>query len=263
MGPTHTTRTLKKAKGQHLQMLTCYDFQTAQLLEQTELDMILVGDSLGNVVLGLETTVQVGLDEMILFTKAVRRGAPNKFLVTDLPFGTYADFQSGLQNAIKLFQQTQAQAVKLEGAAEYQLDLIQRLTENGVPVMGHIGLRPQSVHQMGGYYMHGRNKAESERLLKEARALEKAGCFSIVLECVDEKTSKAITQELKIPSIGIGSGDTTDGQVLVINDLLHLGPQAPPSFCRPVANLYEIKKELIETYLKGQRPQTSIGESLS
>lgn len=252
MGPTHTTRSLKKAKGQHLQMLTCYDFQTAQLLEQTQLDMILVGDSLGNVVLGLETTVQVGLDEMILFTKAVRRGAPSKFLVTDLPFGTYADFQSGLQNSIKLFQQTQAQAVKLEGAAEYQLELIQRLTENGVPVMGHIGLRPQSVHQMGGYYTHGKNKLAAERLLKEARALEKAGCFSIVLECVDEEISKTITKELKIPTIGIGSGNVTDGQVLVINDLLHLGPKAPPKFCQPIANLYDIKKELIETYLKNQ-----------
>lgn len=263
MGPTHTTRTLRKAKGQHLQMLTCYDFQTAQLLEETELDMVLVGDSLGNVVLGLETTVQVNLDEMILFTKAVRRGAPSKFLVTDLPFGTYADFQSGLQNAIKLFQQTQAQAVKLEGAAEYQLELIQRLTENGVPVMGHIGLRPQSVHQMGGYYTHGKNKTQSSRLLKEASALENAGCFAVVLECVDEEVSKQITQQLKIPTIGIGSGDATDGQVLVTNDLLHLGPKAPPKFCRPVANLYQIKKELIETYLQNQRPAKPRSVSLS
>jgi 3-methyl-2-oxobutanoate hydroxymethyltransferase len=245
-------------------MLTCYDFQTAQLLEQTELDMILVGDSLGNVVLGLETTVQVGLDEMILFTKAVRRGAPTKFLVTDLPFGTYADFQSGLQNAIKLFQQTNAQAVKLEGAAKYQLELIERLTENGVPVMGHIGLRPQSVHQMGGYYTHGKNKAQAEQLLKEARALEKAGCFSVVLECIEPEISKQITQELKIPTIGIGSSDDTDGQVLVINDLLHLGVTDPPKFCRPLANLYEIKKELIEAYLnKQRRTESSQTQSLS
>lgn len=253
MGAIHTTRTLKKSKGLHLQMLTCYDFQTAQILEQTDLDMILVGDSLGNVVLGLETTIQVGLDEMILFSQAVRRGAPNKFLVADLPFGTYADFESGLHNSIKLFQKTQAQAIKLEGAAKYQLEMIQRLTENGIPVMGHIGLRPQSVHQMGGYYTHGKNKTQAEHLLLEARGLEKAGCFSIVLECIDEKTSQQITQELKIPTIGIGSGEHTDGQVLVINDLLHLGPKTPPKFCRPVANLYETKKELIESYLKNQR----------
>lgn len=247
---TRKIRAMKKSAKKGLQVLTCYDFQTAQLLNETSLDIILVGDSVGNVVLGYDYTVQVDLETMILFSKAVKAGAPDTFVVADLPFGTYATMELGLQNAIRLFQQSGAEAVKLEGAYPFECELIERLTQIGIPVMGHIGLTPQSVHEQGGYYTHGKDKASQTRLMKEAKALEKAGCFAIVLEFVEENLAREITAKLKIPTIGIGSGKDTDGQVLVINDLLHMGKKDPPKFCKPVGNVYEFKKKLIEQYLK-------------
>ena len=234
-----------------LKMLTCYDYQSATLLNETNLDLILVGDSLGNVILGYETTVEVSLTEMKIFGGAVKRGAKNKFVVVDMPFGTYASVEDGVKNGLELFQETKCEAVKLEGAYPTHLEVIERLTQNGVAVMGHIGLTPQSVHELGGYYTHGKTSEGAQKLLAEAKALEKAGCFAIVLECVQTKLSEEISKALSIPTIGIGSGLKTDGQVLVLNDLLHLGKQDPPGFCQPVANLYEEKKELIESYLEG------------
>lgn len=248
---TRKIRSSKKlATGKTLQMLTCYDFQMAQLLNETNVDLLLIGDSVGNVVLGFDHTIQVDLEMMSLFSKAVKKGAPEKFVIADLPFGTYATVESGLNNAIKLFQQSGVEAIKLEGAYPVECQLIKRLTQIGIPVMGHIGLTPQSVHEQGGYYTHGKDENSKNKLMKEALALEEAGCFSIVLEFVEEKLSAEITQVLKIPTIGIGSGIHTDGQVLVTNDLLHNGKKAPPKFCTPIANLYEIKKQLIEEYLK-------------
>jgi 3-methyl-2-oxobutanoate hydroxymethyltransferase len=246
----HTTRTLKSAKGQNLQMLTCYDFQTAELMNELPLDLILVGDSLGNVVLGYETTVSVSVEEMIVFGSAVKRGAPDKFVVVDVPFGVTGDFKTALKACSKIFQTTKAEAVKIEGAHPTELKIIKRLTEMGIPVMGHIGLVPQSVHQLGGYYIHGKNATSSDHLKKEAEALTEAGCFSIVLECVEEKTAIDITKNISIPTIGIGSGTKTDGQVLVINDLLKMGVKDPPSFCKPVANFYDLKKKYLSEYLK-------------
>ena len=246
-------RDIRKAKQGKLQVLTCYDFQTAQLLNETDLDMILVGDSVGNVILGYETTVEVSLTEMEIFGAAVKRGAPGKFFIVDMPFGSYSTIAQGVHSATKLFQKTKAEAVKLEGAFPYQLKLIQRLTETGIPVMGHIGLTPQSVHQQGGYFTHGKTEDSAARLMREAKALEAAGVFSLVLECVEASLATKITKELSIPTIGIGSGKETDGQVLVINDLLQLGQRTPPKFCPPIANLYQTKKELIEKYLKDQR----------
>lgn len=246
-------RDIRKAKGSNLQMLTCYDFQTATLMNQLELDMLLVGDSVGNVMLGYETTIEVTLEEMEVFSKAVRRGAPDKFLVVDMPFGSYSTIAQGIHSATKLFKNTKAEALKLEGAFPYQLKLIERLTQTGIPVMGHIGLTPQSVHQLGGYYTHGKNETDAERLMKEALALQAAGCFSIVLEMVEESVATQITHTLQIPTIGIGAGKKTDGQVLVINDLLKLGPKTPPKFCIPVADLYETKKQLLTQYLIDQR----------
>jgi 3-methyl-2-oxobutanoate hydroxymethyltransferase len=246
-------RDIKKSKKKNLQMLTCYDFQTANLLNETDLDMILVGDSVGNVILGYETTVEVTLTDMEVFGSAVRRGAPDKFLIVDLPFGSYSTVTQGVHSATKLFQKTRCEAIKLEGAFPYQLKLIERLTQTGIPVMGHIGLTPQSVHQLGGYFTHGKNEADADRLMREAKALQAAGCFSIVLEMVDENTATEISNELAIPTIGIGAGKNTDGQVLVINDLLKMGPKTPPKFCTPVADLYELKKDLINKHLKNQR----------
>jgi len=247
------TRKIRKRKlhtgSKPLTMLTAYDFQTAQMLNQTTIDLLLVGDSVGNVVLGYETTVEVTLNDMITFGAAVKRGAPQKFTVVDLPFGTYASVEKGLESAIELFQKTKAEAVKLEGASPIFLELIRRLTEVGIPVMGHIGLTPQSVHQQGGYYVHGKTNASEAKIYKEAMELEKAGCFSIVLEFVEENLAQRISEKLSIPTIGIGSGKNTDGQVLVINDLLKLGPNQPPSFCTPMADLFQIKKEIVEKYL--------------
>jgi len=249
----HNVRDILKSKSTKLQVLTCYDYQTAQLLNDTDLDMILVGDSVGNVVLGYETTVEVTLEEMIIFGSAVRRGAPDKFLILDLPFGTYSTIGQGIQSATKLFKQTRAEAIKLEGAFPYQLKLIERLTQTGIPVMGHIGLTPQSVHQLGGYYTHGKNETSAEKLIHEAKALESSGCFSIVLEMVEESVAQRITNSISIPTIGIGAGKSTDGQVLVVNDLLKMGPRIPPKFCTPVADLYQLRSDLIKEYLARQR----------
>ncbi len=240
----------KKSAKKPLQMLTCYDFQMAQLLNETEVDMILIGDSLGNVILGYDHTIKVDVPTMSIFSSAVKRGAPDKFVIADLPFGSYATLESGLQNAIALFQQSGVEAIKLEGAYPYQCELIERLTQIGIPVMGHIGLTPQSVHEQGGYYTHGKDTASQTRLMKEALALQEAGCFSIVLEFVEAELAKKITDKLKIPTIGIGSGKNTDAQVLVINDLLHIGKKDPPKFCKPIGNVYEFKKKLINEYLK-------------
>ncbi|MFZ8932617.1 MAG: 3-methyl-2-oxobutanoate hydroxymethyltransferase [Bacteriovoracaceae bacterium] len=247
---TRKIRNHKVALGKEpLQMLTCYDFQTAGLLNETELDMILVGDSVGNVILGYDTTVKVSLDEMKVFSSAVKRGAPDKFVVADLPFGTYSTLEKGVNSAIELFQYSQVEAVKCEGAFDYQLEMIKRITEVGIPVMGHIGLTPQSVHQQGGYYTHGKDQASSDELLRQARALEQAGVFSLVLECVEKEAADKITQVISIPTIGIGAGLKTDGQVLVLNDLLKMGPHQPPKFCTPIANLFDLKKDLVRKYI--------------
>lgn len=252
-----TTLKIKNHKLQRenksLQMLTCYDYQTAQMLNETEVDFLLVGDSLGNVMLGYETTIPVSLDEMKIFASAVKRGAPNKFIVADLPFGTYSTVEQGIKSATELFQHSNVESIKLEGAYPYQLELIERLTQVGIPVMGHIGLTPQSVHELGGYYVHGKDEDSAKKLLSAAMNLQKAGAFAIVLECVKEEIATLITNELSIPTIGIGAGNKTDGQVLVINDLLQLGPVKPPKFCTPIANLFDVKKELVSNYLQSNQ----------
>ena len=260
------TRRLRNYKrtGQdkQLEMLTCYDFQTARILDNTSLDLILVGDSVGNVVLGLENTIQVTLEHMITFGAAVKRGAPNKFVIVDLPFGTYSSFEDGINNASKLFKETSCEAIKLEGAFPFQLELIQRLTQTGIPVMGHIGLTPQSVHQQGGYYTHGKDIESKERLLSEAKSLEKSGVFALVLECVDKNVSKEITNNITIPTIGIGSGDDVDGQVLVTNDLLGMGETPAPKFCNPMADLFSDKKLLSEKYLSRTNSNKAVNTDL-
>ena len=238
-------------------MLTCYDYQNAKMLNETELDMILVGDSLGNVILGYDTTIEVTLEDMITFGSAVKRGAPDKFVVVDLPFGTYSYFEQALESAIKLFRKTNAEALKLEGAHPHHLKIVKRLTENGIPVMGHIGLTPQSIHEMGGYYMHGKDFDSKKKLIDGAKALEEAGVFALVLECVDSKLSNEITDALSIPTIGIGSGENTDGQVLVLNDLLKMGPEKTPSFVKPIADLFHLKKSLVDSYIHDNQPSPS------
>lgn len=248
-------RDIQQAKGKKtLHMLTCYDYPTACLLNDTTLDLILVGDSLSNVILGFDTTIPATLEMMTLFGSAVRKGAKDKFLVLDAPFGSYSTFTQGVLNLSQLFKNTQAEAIKIEGASAFHLKLIRRLVDTGVAVMGHIGLQPQSVHAQGGYRKHGKTTFEHECLLTQAKALQEAGAFSIVLECVEEKTAKEITSALNVPTIGIGCGGvkqrTTDGQVLVYHDLLGLSPTNAPKFVQPVAKFFQEQKTAIELYLK-------------
>jgi 3-methyl-2-oxobutanoate hydroxymethyltransferase len=248
----NTIRFLKKFKAhkdqRYLNMLTCYDYQTAQLLNDSEVDMILVGDSLGNVILGYDHTVSVSLEEMIIFGKAVRKGAPDKFVILDMPFGTYSTFNSAIKNSIKAFQSTGVNALKMEGSFESLNLVIQRLAEIGIPVMGHIGLTPQSVHHQGGYYTHGKMNEEKIILKDQSVKLIKSGIFSLVLECIEENLAQEITRQSSVPTIGIGSGPSVDGQVLVINDLFHLGPNTPPKFCEPILNIHQMKKEGLKNY---------------
>jgi 3-methyl-2-oxobutanoate hydroxymethyltransferase len=193
---------------------------------------------------------------MITFASAVKRGAPNTFTVAALPFGSYATTQMAVENAVTLSRKSKAEALKLEGGSNFKCEIIKRLTDNGIAVMGHLGLTPQSVHEQGGYYTHGKNSKSYQEILTQAKNLEAAGCFAIVLECVTKDLAKEVTQSLSVPTIGIGSGQDVDGQVLVINDLLKLGPDMPPSFCMPVTDLYQYKKELIESYLNRGTPSS-------
>ncbi|RUS48208.1 3-methyl-2-oxobutanoate hydroxymethyltransferase [Cohnella sp. AR92] len=237
-----------KQQGTKIAMMTAYDYPAAQLSEEAGVDIILVGDSLGNVVLGYETTVPVTLDDMIYHTKSVVRGAPNTMIVTDMPFATYRlTPQDTLRNAARILQEGGAHAVKLEGGAELAEE-IGRLTSAGIPVVGHLGLTPQSVLQIGGYKIQGKVEKEIERLLADAKALEEAGACAVVLELVTEPIAEAVTRSLTIPTIGIGAGRGCDGQVIVYHDLIRYG-----------SNIRD--KRFVKTYANvGDTIRTAIGE---
>lgn len=218
---------LKKMKldNNPISMITAYDYPSARLAEEAGVDMILVGDSLGNVVLGYDTTIPVTVEDMVYHSRAVARGAQNTFIVTDLPFMTYhGSLENTMQNVKRVMQEGHAHAVKLEGGAEIA-PVVKAVVQAGVPVLGHIGLTPQAVNQIGGYRIQGKDETDARRLMEDAKALEKAGAFAIVLELVTEEVATAITQELKIPTIGIGAGRGCDGQVLVFHDVLKYDPQ--------------------------------------
>lgn len=220
-----TTSDFKKMKQNHepIAMLTAYDAPSAKLAEEAGIDLILVGDSVGMVVLGYDSTVPVTMDDMVLHTKAVNRGARNTFIVSDLPFLTYhSSVNETLTNAGRLMQEAGADAVKLEGAGEV-ISHISKLTSAGVPVMGHLGLTPQSVGVLGGYKVQARGSEEAAQLLEDAKAIEKAGAFALVLECVPQQLTAIVARELSIPVIGIGAGVQADGQVLVYHDLIGYG----------------------------------------
>jgi len=209
-----------KQDGDPISMITAYDYPSAVLAEEAGVDIILVGDSLGNVVLGYDTTIPVTLDDMVYHSRSVARGAKNTFIVTDMPFMTYhGSIDETLRGVSRIMQEGHAQAVKMEGGAEIA-DTVKRIVQAGVPVLGHIGLTPQSVNQIGGYRIQGKDEADAKRLLEDARALEQAGAFGIVLELVTEEVAAYISSELSIPTIGIGAGRGCDGQVLVYHDVL-------------------------------------------
>ncbi|MDQ0482010.1 3-methyl-2-oxobutanoate hydroxymethyltransferase [Guptibacillus hwajinpoensis] len=253
-----TTADFKKMKESRetIAMLTAYDYPSAKISEGAGIDLILVGDSVGMVALGYDSTVPVTMDDMVIHTKAVKRGAPNTFIVTDLPFLTYhSSFNETLSHAGRLLQEAGAHAVKLEGGADVIMH-IQKLTAAGIPVMGHLGLTPQSVGVLGGYKVQARESESANLLVKEAKAIEQAGAFSLVLECVPQQLTEIVSKELSIPVIGIGAGGSADGQVLVYHDVIGYGSEHVPKFVKQYANIGETINEAIQTYVadvKGQQ----------
>jgi 3-methyl-2-oxobutanoate hydroxymethyltransferase len=227
----------KKRRGEKIAMLTAYDYTMARLLDRAGIDVLLVGDSLGMVVLGYETTLPVTLDAMVHHTRAVSRGAERALVVADMPFLTYQlGVEEALRNAGRLIQEGGAAAVKIEGGGA-SVEVASRLVEAGIPVMGHLGLLPQHVHQLGGFRQQARLEADAEQLLADAQALEEAGAFAVVLESIPASVAAAVTADLQIPTIGIGAGPDCDGQVLVSYDMLGLSQDGVPPFVRRYADL--------------------------
>jgi 3-methyl-2-oxobutanoate hydroxymethyltransferase len=245
-----------KQRGDKIPMLTAYDYSTARLLDEAGVALILVGDSLGMVMLGYESTIPVTMDEMIHHTKAVVRGTKHALVVGDMPFMTYhVSIDDALRNAARFIQEGGAQAVKLEGG-EVVADRVSRLVACGIPVQGHIGLTPQSVNQIGGYKVVGKTPEVAVRLLNDARALEEAGVFSIVLECVPAPLSKLITERVTVPTIGIGAGKNCDGQVQVVSDLLGLFTDFVPKHAKQYAKLNQAITSAVADYITEVKAET-------
>lgn len=247
-----TTLTLrqKKERGQPITMLTAYDYPTALLLDRAGIDAILVGDSLGMVVLGYENTLPVTMEDMLHHCKAVARGARSALLIGDMPFLSYqVSVSEAVRNAGRFLQEGGMDAVKLEGGRE-RLEAIRAIVQAGIPVMGHLGLTPQSVHQLGGFRPQGRTARAAQRLLEDALLLEEAGCFSLVLESVPARLARLISQRLTIPTIGIGAGAGCDGQVLVTHDLLGLFERFTPRFVKRYADLHQEMLRAFQAYIE-------------
>ncbi|MFC1913864.1 3-methyl-2-oxobutanoate hydroxymethyltransferase [Chloroflexota bacterium] len=237
-----------KQKGEKIAMLTAYDYGTAKIVDEAEIPLILVGDSLGMVVLGYESTIPVTMEEMLHHTKAVARGAKRAMVIGDMPFMTYhTNVEDALRNAARFIQEAGAQAVKLEGGV-HVAEKVRRIVECGIPVMGHIGLTPQSIHQFGGFKIQGKTPEAASKLLQDAKALEEAGAFSIVLETVPAPLAALITQKVGIPTIGIGAGIGCDGQVQVINDLLGSFSNFVPKHAKQYVKLTDIISGAVKEY---------------
>ena len=236
------------SQNKKITCLTAYDYPTARLVDEAGVDVVLVGDSLAMVMLGHDSTLPLTLDEALHHTKAVRRGVARALVVADMPYGSYhGDIGESLRNAMRFVKEAGAEAVKIEGG-ERRLELIARLTEAEIPVMGHIGLTPQSVNALGGYRVQGKTPNAAEQVLRDARAVEAAGAFSIVLEAIPRELAAEITKAVRIPTIGIGAGPDCDGQVLVLHDLLGLTFQNPPKFARRYANVGEAILKAVREY---------------
>jgi 3-methyl-2-oxobutanoate hydroxymethyltransferase len=240
-------------KHKKITCLTAYDYAMGRLVDEAGVDVVLVGDSLGMVMLGYESTLPVTLEEMLHHTKAVSRGVQRALVVADMPYGTYhGELHESLRNAMRFVKEAGAEAVKIEGG-ERRLELIARLTEAEIPVMGHVGLTPQSVNPMGGYRVQGKTPATAEQLLRDARSVEAAGAFAIVLEGIPRELAAEITQTVRIPTIGIGAGPDCDGQILVLHDLLGLTFQDAPKFARRYANVGEVISQAVREYCEDVR----------
>lgn len=236
-----TTASLQKmkAQGEKIAMLTAYDYTLAGIIDSAGIDVVLVGDSASNVVAGHETTLPITLDQMVYHAASVVRAVARALVVVDLPFGTYqADSKEALRSAIRIMKESGAHAVKLEGGAEIK-ESVERILQAGIPVMGHLGLTPQSIYKFGTYTVRAREEAEADALVKDAKMLEKLGCFALVLEKIPATLAKTVAAEVQIPIIGIGAGQHVDGQVLVLHDMLGMTQEFSPRFLRRYLNLQE------------------------
>ncbi|WP_139489133.1 3-methyl-2-oxobutanoate hydroxymethyltransferase [Brevibacillus dissolubilis] len=246
-----TTSDLKKAKAEKrpIAMITAYDYPSAKLVDEAGVDCILVGDSLGMVVLGYDSTIPVTMEDMIHHTKAVTRGTKTAFVVADMPFLSYhGTVEEAVKNAGRLMQEGLAKAVKIEGGQEI-IPVVKRCTQAGIPVMGHLGLTPQSVHQMGGYKVQGKDIEAALQLIEDAKALEAAGACAVVLECVPAEVAQKVTDSINIPTIGIGAGVGCDGQVLVFHDVLSYASSIRPKFVKTYGNIGAMITEAVSSYV--------------
>lgn len=260
-----TTDTLRKMKqkGEKISMLTAYDFTTAKMVDAGGVDTILVGDSAANVMAGYSTTLPITLDQMIYHAQSVVRGVKRAFVIVDLPFGTYqSNPEKALESAIRIMKETDAHAIKLEGGAEVA-DSIKKIVDAGIPVMGHLGLTPQSINQFGGYGLRAKEEAEAEKLLSDAKLLEKIGCFGLVLEKIPATLAKKVTEQLSIPTIGIGAGADCDGQVLVYHDMVGMNEGFAPKFLRKYLNLYTEITNAVAEYVADVKSQSFPNEKES
>lgn len=247
-----TTLRLKEMKdrGEKISMLTSYDYSMAKIVDAAGIDVILVGDSAANVMAGYETTLPITLDMMIYHASSVTRAVNRSLVVVDMPFGTYqGDSKAALDSAVRIMKETEADAVKLEGGEEV-IDSIRRILSAGVPVMGHLGLTPQSIHKFGTYTVRAKEEAEAQKLIHDAHLLEEAGCFSLVLEKIPAALAARVSSELSIPTIGIGAGPETDGQVLVLHDMLGINKGFSPRFLRRYADLYTTMTDAVSKYIE-------------
>ena len=245
-----TIQDIKNFKGAEYPFatLTAYDFCTAQILDEAGIPLILVGDSASMTIYGYNTTIPISMDEMLLVVKAVCRGTQRSLVVADMPFLSYQpSVEETIKNAGKLMKEAGANAVKLEGG-QHVKNNIKALVDNGIPVLGHVGLMPQSVNQTSGYKIQGKTNHEAEQIIQDALAVEQAGAFGIVLECIPEALASSITQKVSIPTIGIGSGDTCDGQIQVFHDVVGLTKNSPPKHAKQYSNLYDTILDIVKKY---------------
>ena len=252
-----TTLRLKEMKdrGEKIAMLTSYDYSMAKIVDAAGVDVILVGVSAANVMAGYEATVPITLDAMIYHARSVVRAVERALVVVDLPFGTYqGNSKMALDSAIRIMKETEADAVKLEGGEEI-LESVERILTAGIPIMGHLGLTPQSIHKFGTYTVRAREEAEAEKLVRDARLLEEAGCFAVVLEKIPAVLAERVSKELSIPTIGIGAGGGTDGQVLVIHDMLGINKGFSPRFLRRYADLHTVMIDAVGRYVADVKSQ--------
>ena len=247
-----TVLELSRKKGERMAMLTAYDYPSARLVAEAGVDLILVGDSLGMVVLGYDSTTPVTMDDMVHHTRAARRGAPEAFLIADLPFLSYGTFEQALENSARLMKDAGADSVKLEGGVEVA-PIVQALVRAGVPVLGHVGLTPQTASSLGGYKLQGKDEVNARRILEGALALDAAGCWGVVLELVPAQLARLVTERIAIPTIGIGAGPNCDGQVLVFHDLVGLFSGFTPTFVKRYAEAGSAIREAVARYAEEVR----------